>query len=767
MLVFAVALAAVACSSPPSAEFTTSSDGGPVPHEVSFVPAETDDGASFFWEFGDGSTSDERSPTHVYQDAGELTARLTVSGGGSQVISDRPVKLEPGEAGWIVVEPGAMALESGDRRLVAVSAFDALGNPVPDAMFTWMADPSAGSVLEDGTFVAGPRTGKYPAGIMVEFERLGAKASSSVPVEIVYGPLDSISIEPDTIDLRVNGRIDLTVVARDRQGHVLPEPSIEWEPVRGGVDTVLAGGEFRAGLLPTTGEQALVNVSVSVSGETRRQTISGAIAPGILDRVEVTISKIGSSGPAVDDPVSFTAEGFDRFGNLLELDRIEWQLASDAYGRITPDGVYTPSGAAVAATGPLVIGIGELDRVKSYADISFDILPGPAAKILLIPSLDSVTVGSGNPYLARVVDESDNDIDDVAVTWSANSGGSITEAGVFISGFETGEFPGAVTATVAAGAAGNLRELTASADLVIRDRSSGMIAIEVSSATDAWIVLLDLTNPQLVSLSGELDSNDGIEIAPAWWPDGRRLAFSSNVSGTMQIYDVEIETGAIRQLVDDPDGSGMAAISADGTRIAYIVTTGINWQLYVADLPEPDSEGNIIPVTREQATKLSVDDDAQNLLPWWSPDGATIAFTSSKGVIDNDLNIVASDGSSPPRLVSNAGLLAVGWSNDGEVILAIDNENAAGQNLIVVDQETGDTVGLIPLPFQVLVASWAPDSTEVAVVDLSIGAMWLLDSDGTSVRQTLGSNFQPRRSSWRPVPLDAEAVLAERAEQLQ
>ena len=760
-------LAAIACSSAPDAVFTVSSEGGPVPHEVSFTPAETGGGVAFLWDFGDGATSDERSPTHIYQDAGLLTARLTVTNGGSQGTSEHQVTLEPGEAGWIIVEPTALELESGDRRPVSVSAFDALGNPVQDAEFNWTADSSAGSVLEDGTFVAGPEIGNYADGLKVEFERLGATASVVVPIEIVYGALDSISVEPSSINLRVNNRLDLKVVARDQQGHVLPEPDIEWDPVRGSVDTVLAGGEFKAGLLPTPGEQDLVNVSVSVDGETMRQTLAGAITPGILDRVEVTITKIGASAPAVGDPISLTTEAFDRFGNLVELESVEWQLVDDTYGEVTPEGIYTPSGIAVAASGPLVTAIGELDRVKSFADVSFDILPGIAASIQLVPLIDSVTVGSGNPYLARVVDESGNVIDDVAVTWSANSGGSITESGVFITGFETGEFPGAVTATVAPGAAGNQNELTASADILIRDRSSDTIAVEVSNTTDAWILLIDLKNATRLPLSDELDSDTGIEISPAWWPDGSRLVYSSDVTGLLQVYDIEIETGEIRQLVDDPDGSGMATISPDGKRIAYIVTKEINWQLYVADIPELDENGDIVPITRDQATKLSVGDDTQNLLPWWSPDGEFILFTASRSITENEINIVASDGSSPPRIVTNTGLLAAGWSNDGEVLLAIDNQSVDGQNLLVVDPESGEDLGFIPMPFQALFASWSPDSTEVAVTDLSTGAMWLLDSDGTSIRQTLGNNFNPRRSSWRPVPIDAAAVLAERAESQQ
>lgn len=758
------AIAAIACSSPPAADFETSSDGGPVPLEISFTPLEESGDATFSWEFGDGGTSSDRSPTHMYEDAGELMVRLTVSKDGSDTTTEKRIALEPGEAGWITVEPSTVVLESGERSQFTASAFDALGNPVQDVSFTWASTDSVGTVLEDGTFVAGPEIGEYADGISVQYERLGATATLDVPVEIVYGPLDAISVEPPNINLRVNTRVGFKVIATDRQGHVLPEPDIDWQVLRSGVDSFLAGGEFRAGILPTEVEGVLVEVSVSVGSQKLDQTISGTITTGILDRIDVT------SFPeqvAVGDPVTFSATGFDRFGNELPLESLEWIVVQDEFGQVTPEGVFTPSGAAVAAAGPLVTAVGELERVRSFADIKLDVLPGIAAGITLAPLADSIPVGASNPFVALVVDEFGNILDGIDVVWSANSGGTIGETGVFSAGFVTGEFPGAVTATLPAGTSGNLTEITASADMTVRNRSSDMLAIEVSNAVDAGIILLDLTKAAILPVSDELDTNAGVELSPAWWPDGSRLAYSSNASGIIQVYDIEIESGTIRQLVDIPDGSAMPAISPDGTKLAFVVTKDANWQLYVAEIPVPDSEGNIVPITLADATRLSDNDDVQNLLPWWSPDGTEILFTISRSVTDVDLSLVLSDGSSPPRNIGANGFSGFGWSANGEFVLAIDNQSGGGQSLVILDSETGDVSGLIPLPFQAFLAAWAPDDSEVTVIDRITGALWLLDADGSSLRQAIGSNFVPRRASWRPVPIDAAAVLAELAAQAE
>ncbi len=767
ILLFAVVgltLLAIACSSPPVADFEVSSEGGPVPHEVSFAPLEESDDTTFLWEFGDGNTSTERAPSHTYQDAGDLRVRLTASKGDSQTVSERNLTIEPGEAGWITVEPTTVVLESGERTQLTASAFDTLGNPVRDVSFNWNASSDAGSVLEDGTFVAGPNVGEFGSGVRVEYERLGTTASLNVPVEVVYGQLDSITIEPPTINLRVNNRVDVNVIATDKQGHVLPDADIDIDPVRAGIDAVLAGGEFHAGELPTAAEQDLVEVRVTVGSNVLAQRIPGSITPGILDRVDVEVSPEQIS---VGTPVRFTASAFDRFGNELALESIEWELVDEEFGEVTPEGVFTPSGEAVSATGPVVMAIGELERVRSHTEISLDILPGIAAGISLTPPVDSIPVGASNPFLALVVDEFGNIIDGLEVEWTANSGGIISPEGIFSAGFETGEFPGAVTATLPAGVSGNLSEITASADITIRDRSSDMLAIEVSNTNDAGLILIDLTTADILPVAEELDSDAGVELSPAWSADGSRLAYSSNVSGTIQVYDIEIETGKIRQLIDIPDGSAMPAFSPDGTKIAFVVTTDVNWQLYVADLPVPDSEGEIVPITLADATKLTIDDEVQHLLPWWSPDSTEILFTTSRSVTDVDMSIVLADGSAPPRQLGEVGLSGFGWSDDGDFVLAIDNQSAGGQSLVVVDSTTGEVAGFIPLPFQAFLTAWSPDNSEAAVIDRITGALWLLDADGSSLRQAVAANFIPRRIAWRPVPIDAEAVLAERNAQAE
>ncbi|MFC1963140.1 SBBP repeat-containing protein [Chloroflexota bacterium] len=64
------------------AEFEASSPSGPTALDVQFT--DTSPGIVFCWawDFGDGGTSTEQNPTHIYQDAGAYTVALTVTGRG-------------------------------------------------------------------------------------------------------------------------------------------------------------------------------------------------------------------------------------------------------------------------------------------------------------------------------------------------------------------------------------------------------------------------------------------------------------------------------------------------------------------------------------------------------------------------------------------------------------------------------------------------------------------------------------------------------------
>jgi len=66
------------CFSLPVSNFSTSIDSGVAPLSVQFTDL-SQNATEWKWDFGDGETSTDESPTHIYSAAGTYTANLTVS----------------------------------------------------------------------------------------------------------------------------------------------------------------------------------------------------------------------------------------------------------------------------------------------------------------------------------------------------------------------------------------------------------------------------------------------------------------------------------------------------------------------------------------------------------------------------------------------------------------------------------------------------------------------------------------------------------------
>lgn len=109
--------------------------------------------------------------------------------------------------------------------------------------------------------------------------------------------------------------------------------------------------------------------------------------------------------------------------------------------------------------------------------------------------------------------------------------------------------------------------------------------------------------------------SDGYWVCdPAWSPDGKVLAYSTDRSGTMQIWLREMATGAERQLTRHKDACLSAAWSKDAAQIAFLDQAGGLHRVDVAT-------GEIKPVFG------AIWEPGK---PTWSADGKTIAYAAFK-----------------------------------------------------------------------------------------------------------------------------------------
>ncbi len=98
---------------PPVADFSADKVDGDAPLSVAFQNKTTDNASQFAWEFGDGTTSSESNPVHVYVTPGTYSVKLTATGPAGSHTAQK--------TGYISVKapvvPGVLAVESGTLRV--------------------------------------------------------------------------------------------------------------------------------------------------------------------------------------------------------------------------------------------------------------------------------------------------------------------------------------------------------------------------------------------------------------------------------------------------------------------------------------------------------------------------------------------------------------------------------------------------------------------------------------------------------------------------
>jgi Tol biopolymer transport system component len=168
----------------------------------------------------------------------------------------------------------------------------------------------------------------------------------------------------------------------------------------------------------------------------------------------------------------------------------------------------------------------------------------------------------------------------------------------------------------------------------------------------------------------KITSGQGSDVAPDWSPDGKKIVFRRNIYGTgvSGLYVVYANGTGLRNLTDNPN-DGSPVWSPDGTRIAF-----------TSDLCCDNSEIYVMNADGSQRTKLT-DAPGMDKSPAWSPDGTKIVFSSNR---DNEHNyeiyIMDADGGSPTRLTYNpGGDSSPTWSPDGTQI-AFTSYNTSGSN---------------------------------------------------------------------------------------
>ncbi len=238
----------------------------------------------------------------------------------------------------------------------------------------------------------------------------------------------------------------------------------------------------------------------------------------------------------------------------------------------------------------------------------------------------------------------------------------------------------------------------------------GLIALLVGA--DLLVRLRGPSRGAIRSNLRKITFGPGLEDEPAWSPDGKLLAYTTDERGNLDVIVLPLASGEpIRIAASDadeaqpawsPDGSKLAFVSSRdrGGRLHHILSAGA----LTAFLQGRGGDVFVVPALGGAAAKLV----ENGYFPAWSPDGRRIAFSSERSG-QWDLWVISSDGGSPTRLTDDSEIdYQPSWSPDGKWI-AYGAGTAARFDLRVVPAGGGAPRNVDSSTSWVLRSAWSSD----------------------------------------------------------
>jgi Tol biopolymer transport system component len=232
-----------------------------------------------------------------------------------------------------------------------------------------------------------------------------------------------------------------------------------------------------------------------------------------------------------------------------------------------------------------------------------------------------------------------------------------------------------------------------------------------ATSRDIYLLAVDTGRETLLVSHPEND-------APAdWTPDGKRLLFVSDRTGTMGMWMIQVADGKAHgapELVK-PDIGWIFSMRCVNERACFYLLRAGNQDVYSATLDWATGAPTAAP------TLISQRFTGANSFADWSPDGKTLAYVTARGTMSGNagwqlLSIqTVETGQTRELALKMNSFLRPRWSPDGRSLLVIGQDLSGIQGMYQVNVQTGEVLPVVQGggDLQIIHPEWSTDGKAV------------------------------------------------------
>lgn len=351
-------------------------------------------GRAISWSSADQSIATVDADGLVFGVVGG-TVRITAS---SEGVSDSIDVLVANPVATVLVSPDPASVEVLGTVQLSAIVRDAGGNELSGRVVTWRSLDSSIASVDSFGVVTGREGGIVQITATVE----GVTASAQVTVENV---VISVDITPDTPTLEVTDTMQLTALAKNIRGNVIPNRTATWTSSDPTVAQVSSSGVISA----MKGGTATITAQIDNITGTAEVTVDAPV-----HSVQVTPS---SASIEVTQTLDLSATLKDKGGNTISSGSpIVWSSENNSIATVSA------SGRVTAVSKGVVNIVASVGGIQGSAAITVVTLP---RSITVSPSTVVFNIGDSRELIADVRDANNQPITNVTVQWSTNAGATV------------------------------------------------------------------------------------------------------------------------------------------------------------------------------------------------------------------------------------------------------------------------------------------------------------------------------------------------------